>query len=94
MSAASLTFSQVGYVNKSFWRNPARAFFTSTSSAYAWGLTISGIQIGFDLVPFETGTYAGLSWPIPAWDRRRGRRSQPRTRADRSTTVVWMYQKI
>jgi pimeloyl-ACP methyl ester carboxylesterase len=31
----------------------------STSSAYAWGFTISGIQIGFDLVLFETGTYAG-----------------------------------
>jgi hypothetical protein len=59
MSAASLTFSQVGYVNKSFWRNPARTFFTSTSSAYAWGFTISGIQIGFDLVLFETGTYTG-----------------------------------
>jgi ABC-2 type transport system permease protein len=28
MSAVGLTFSQVGYVNKSFWRNPARAFFT------------------------------------------------------------------
>ncbi|HTX27168.1 MAG TPA: alpha/beta hydrolase [Streptosporangiaceae bacterium] len=32
---------------------------TSTSSAYAWGFTISGIQIGFDLILFETGTYAG-----------------------------------
>jgi pimeloyl-ACP methyl ester carboxylesterase len=31
----------------------------STSSAYAWGFTISGIQIGFDLVLFETGEYAG-----------------------------------
>jgi pimeloyl-ACP methyl ester carboxylesterase len=30
-----------------------------TSSAYAWGFTISGIRIGFDLVLFETGTYAG-----------------------------------
>jgi ABC-2 type transport system permease protein len=28
MSAADLTISQVRYVNKSFWRNPARAFFT------------------------------------------------------------------
>lgn len=28
MSTASLTVSQVRYVNKTFWRNPARAFFT------------------------------------------------------------------
>jgi ABC-2 type transport system permease protein len=28
MSALALTFSQARYVNKSFWRNPARAFFT------------------------------------------------------------------
>ena len=28
MSALALTFSQVRYVNKAFWRNPARAFFT------------------------------------------------------------------
>lgn len=28
MSAVELTFSQVRYVNKAFWRNPARAFFT------------------------------------------------------------------
>ena len=28
MTALSLTFSQVRYVNKAFWRNPSRAFFT------------------------------------------------------------------
>lgn len=28
MSAARLALSQVGYVNKAFWRNPSRAFFT------------------------------------------------------------------
>jgi ABC-2 type transport system permease protein len=28
MSAARLAVAQVGYVNKAFWRNPARAFFT------------------------------------------------------------------
>ena len=28
MNAASSTLSQVGYVNKAFWRNPSRAFFT------------------------------------------------------------------
>jgi len=28
MNALTLTFSQVGYVNKAFWRNPSRAFFT------------------------------------------------------------------
>lgn len=28
MSAAALTLSQARYVNKAFWRNPARAFFT------------------------------------------------------------------
>jgi ABC-2 type transport system permease protein len=28
MSSLSLTFSQVRYVNKAFWRNPTRAFFT------------------------------------------------------------------
>jgi ABC-2 type transport system permease protein len=28
MSALELTFSQARYVNKAFWRNPARAFFT------------------------------------------------------------------
>jgi len=28
MSATTLTFSQVRYVNKAFWRNPASAFFT------------------------------------------------------------------
>jgi ABC-2 type transport system permease protein len=28
MSAAAMTASQVRYVNKSFWRNPASAFFT------------------------------------------------------------------
>ena len=31
----------------------------STSSGYAWGFTIAGIRIGFDLLLFETGTYAG-----------------------------------
>ena len=31
----------------------------STSSAYAWGFTIAGIRIGFDLLLLETGTYAG-----------------------------------
>jgi len=31
----------------------------STSSAYAWSLTVAGIPIGFDLVLFETGRYAG-----------------------------------
>lgn len=33
--------------------------FASTSSAYAWGFTISGVQIGFDLILFQTATYAG-----------------------------------
>ena len=28
MSAVTMTASQVRYVNKSFWRNPASAFFT------------------------------------------------------------------
>ncbi len=28
MSALALTFSQIRYVNKAFWRNPSRAFFT------------------------------------------------------------------
>ncbi len=28
MSAVALTFSQIRYVNKAFWRNPSRAFFT------------------------------------------------------------------
>ena len=28
MSAFSLTFSQLRYVNKAYWRNPALAFFT------------------------------------------------------------------
>lgn len=28
MTATALTFSQVRYVNKAFWRNPSRAFFT------------------------------------------------------------------
>ena len=28
MSATALTVSQARYVNKAFWRNPARAFFT------------------------------------------------------------------
>ena len=32
---------------------------TSSSSAYAWSLTVAGIPIGFDLVLFETGRYAG-----------------------------------
>jgi len=31
----------------------------ATSSAYAWAFTISEIRIGFDLILFETGTYAG-----------------------------------
>lgn len=31
----------------------------STSSAYAWAFTIAGIRIGFDLVLFSAGTYAG-----------------------------------
>ena len=31
----------------------------STSSAYAWAFTISGIRVGFDLVLFGTGTYEG-----------------------------------
>ena len=30
-----------------------------TSAAYAWAFTIAGIQIGFDLVLFTAGTYAG-----------------------------------
>jgi pimeloyl-ACP methyl ester carboxylesterase len=32
----------------------------STSSAYAWSLTVAGIPVGFDLVLFETGSYAGF----------------------------------
>jgi ABC-2 type transport system permease protein len=28
MSTADVTISQIRYVNKTFWRNPARAFFT------------------------------------------------------------------
>ena len=28
MSTADVTISQVRYANKTFWRNPARAFFT------------------------------------------------------------------
>jgi len=31
----------------------------SGSSAYAWTLTVSGVQIGVDLVLFEAGSYAG-----------------------------------
>jgi pimeloyl-ACP methyl ester carboxylesterase len=31
----------------------------STSSAYAWAFTIAGIRIGFDLVLFQAGSYAG-----------------------------------
>ena len=31
----------------------------STSSAYAWSLTVTGVPIGVDLVLFETGSYAG-----------------------------------
>jgi len=30
-----------------------------SSSAYAWTFTLSGIRLGFDLVLFQTGTYAG-----------------------------------
>jgi len=36
----------------------------STSSAYAWAFTTAGIQIGFDLVLFETGADTGIS-PTP-----------------------------
>jgi pimeloyl-ACP methyl ester carboxylesterase len=31
----------------------------STSSAYAWAFTIAGIRVGFDLVLFQSGRYAG-----------------------------------
>lgn len=31
----------------------------TTSSAYAWSLTVAGVQVGFDLILFETGSYAG-----------------------------------
>jgi pimeloyl-ACP methyl ester carboxylesterase len=31
----------------------------STSSAYAWAFTIAGVQIGVDIVLFETGPYTG-----------------------------------
>ena len=33
----------------------------STSSAYAWAFTFSGVHIGVDLVLFYVGPYAGLS---------------------------------
>jgi hypothetical protein len=36
MSAVAMTASQVRYVNKSFWRNPASAFFTSLSRSCSW----------------------------------------------------------
>ena len=45
----------------------------STSSAYAWAFTISGVRIGFDLVLFTAGSTRGIS-PTPTWDRQRWRR--------------------
>jgi len=45
MSAASLTASQVRYVNKSFWRNPTRAAFTFAFPL----LAVSAVQVNRDI---------------------------------------------
>jgi hypothetical protein len=55
----SATFTIAGKKARATVRPLAFPKVASTSSAYAWSLTASGIPIGVDLVLFETGSYAG-----------------------------------
>jgi pimeloyl-ACP methyl ester carboxylesterase len=58
-SCRSATFTIGGKKALATVRSLAFPKVASTSSAYAWSLTVSGIPIGVDLVLFETGSYAG-----------------------------------
>jgi pimeloyl-ACP methyl ester carboxylesterase len=58
-SCRSATFTIGGKKARATVRPLAFRKVASTSSAYAWSLTVSGIPIGVDLVLFETGSYAG-----------------------------------
>jgi pimeloyl-ACP methyl ester carboxylesterase len=58
-SCRSATFTISGKKAKATIRPLVFPQVASTSSAYAWSLTVAGIPIGVDFVLFETGSYAG-----------------------------------
>lgn len=58
-SCRSATFTVGGKKARATVRPLAFPRAASTSSAYAWSLTVAGVPIGVDLVLFETGSYAG-----------------------------------
>lgn len=64
MNAASLALRQVGYENRSFWRNPAAAFFTIFFPLMF--LMIFNLLLGNDEVPFPGGSVSGSTFFVPA----------------------------
>src|SRR6185437_1357516 len=61
---ARLTWSQLGYVNKAFWRNPARAFFTFVFPLMF--LVIFTSLLGNDVVHLRSMTIRLSTYYVPA----------------------------
>ena len=61
MNAAAITLSQVRYVNKAFWRNPASAFFTFAFPLMF--LVIFTALLGHSTV--QIGTRSSIMVPSP-----------------------------
>ncbi|HEX2295761.1 MAG TPA: ABC transporter permease [Actinomycetota bacterium] len=65
MSTAALTFRQVGFENRSFWRNPPAAFFTFVFPLMF--LVIFNLIFGGDDIPIGRGrTISGSTFYVPA----------------------------
>lgn len=64
MNAASLALRQVRYENRSFWRNPAAAFFTIFFPLMF--LVIFNLLFGNDDVTFPGGSVSGSTFYVPA----------------------------
>lgn len=64
MNAASLALRQVKYENRSFWRNPAAAFFTIFFPIMF--LVIFNLLFGNDEVSFPGGSVSGSTFYVPA----------------------------
>lgn len=65
MSAAALTLRQVGFENRSFWRNPPAAFFTFVFPLMF--LVIFNLIFGGDDIPIGRGrTISGSTFYVPA----------------------------
>lgn len=64
MNTASLAFRQVRFENRSFWRNPAAAFFTIFFPLMFLG--IFNLLLGNDEVGFPGGSVSGSTFFVPA----------------------------